>query len=545
MPYRRDGRPFRVRAVVFDFDGTLTKPGGIDFAAIHEVVGCPRGTGLLEFLTAISDPMERESKEKILTDAEMEAAERCEVNEGAEGITGFLRQAGVPTAIITRNRLEAIERALADLEGIDAADFGCIVTRDSPMSPKPSPESVRHVAQELGVDVRELLLVGDHLFDVEAGVRAGALTMFLRNQKSGLPEDDAVDSDFTVGTLAEGEQIIKYGLPLPLGKLPPDLLRENLADIVIEDPDVLIGATIGEDAAALDVNDAEVVVLASDPVTLAADQVARYLVLANANDVAASGATPRWLLTTLLFPKGTSASEVFALTRDIQAVCAGCGLALCGGHTEVSDAVSRPVAVGTVAGTALSAELLDKKQMREGDRVLLTKGLAVEGTGLIGREYGQCLTKAGITAAEIAECAGFLDRIGILEEARIARGFAGVSAMHDVTEGGLATAVAELSAAGGHRLRIDLEAIPVYPQTEKVCEALGLSPLGLLGSGSLLIACSAADAGTLIKAIESADIAVTEIGEVLGKGEGVEGLRSGVPVGWPSFERDEVTRLVS
>jgi hydrogenase expression/formation protein HypE len=540
-PYLRDGRPFRIAAVVFDFDGTLTKPGAIDFAAIHQAVGCPQGMGLLEFLEAIDDPEKRLRKEAVLVAAETEAAQRCQANAGAKELVTLLRESSVPMAIITRNRREAVERALLNLEGIDADDFACIVTRDLPLSPKPSPEGVQHVVRELGVEVNNMLVVGDHAYDIEAGIRAGAPTMFLQNDSRVAPGPD--ESDFVVRTLEEAYQVIRCGLPLPVGKLPADLLKEILTGIIYEDQAVLVGAAVGEDAAALDVKGAEVLVLASDPITLAADSMARYVVLANANDVAATGATPRWLLSTLLFPKGSSASEVLALTRDIQGVCASCGVSLCGGHTEITDAVSRPVAIGTMAGTALASDLIDKRRMQEGDRLLLTKGVAVEGTGLIAREFGARLTKAGIPAAEVAESAGFLERIGILEEARIARSFAGVSALHDVTEGGLATAVRELGAAAGCRLRLHLEKIPVYWQTERVCEALGLDPLGLLGSGSLLMTCSPAEAGPLADAIRTASIEVAEIGEVLGPGEGVEALRNGALAEWPSFERDEVSRL--
>ena len=178
----------------------------------------------------------------------------------------------------------------------------------------------------------------------------------------------------------------------------------------------------------MDIRGEEVLVLASDPVTLAADSLARYAVLVNANDVAASGATPRWLIATLLFPPGSTASEIIALTADIQAVCAENGISLVGGHTEITDAVSRPLVVGTMAGTAPRDRLIDKRRMRQGDRILLTKAVAVEGTGLIAREFESRLLSAGMSAAEVAECAAFLERIGILEEARIARSFAGVSA---------------------------------------------------------------------------------------------------------------------
>ena len=537
------GRPFRIAAVVFDFDGTLTKPDAIDFPAIHEAVDCPEGVGLLEFLDGIGDLDARLLKESVLIDAEMKAAASCEPNEGARELVAEIRRAQVPMAVITRNRREAVEMALMNLEGVDEDDFACLVTRDQPLSPKPAPEAVVHVARELGVKVEEILLVGDHLYDIEAGARAGAMTMFLTNGKSEGREKEALQSDFLVSDLAEALEVIRYGLPIPIGKLPPVWLEEGLAGLTVDDPAVLFGAAVGEDAAAVQVDDAEVLVLASDPITLASDSMARYLVLANANDVATSGAEPRWLLATLLFPRGTSPAEVLSFFRRLDEVCAQVGLALVGGHTEITDAVSRLVAVGTVAGVGARSRLLDKRQMSEGDSLLVTKRVAVEGTGLMAREFGSRLLRAGIPAAEVADCCAFLERIGVLDEARIARGFPGVSALHDVTEGGLAAAVCEFGAVGGHRLRVDMDAIPVYPQTTRFCDALGLDPLGLIGSGSLLITCSSDAVPRLSQALGEAGIEVTDIGEVLGEGEGVEALHGGEPVAWPVFERDEIARL--
>jgi hydrogenase expression/formation protein HypE len=175
--------------------------------------------------------------------------------------------------------------------------------------------------------------------------------------------------------------------------------------------------------------------------------------------------------------------------------------------------------------------------------VLLTKGVAVEGTGLIAREFIHRLIREGMTQAEVDDCADFLERMGILDEARVARSFSGVTALHDVTEGGLATAVRELGAAGGRRLRVHVDRIPVYPQTARVCSILGIDPLGLIGSGSLLITCSTADAGPLTAAVAALGIEITDIGEVLEPGGGIEALKDGVAVEWPLFLRDEVSRL--
>lgn len=534
-------RPFRVVAVLFDFDGTLTVPETLDFAAVRRAVGCPPGMGLLEFLAGIEDARERRAKESILGAMESEAAEQTRENAGAIELVRTLHRLGTPMGIITRNTRESIDRSLAKLPGLDPGYFAVIVTRDLPLSPKPLPDGVLYAAKQLGVDPGELLVVGDYAFDIQAGKRAGALTMYLHNDPSGPFHGEG--ADFVVHSLGEALSVIRQGLPLPAGKLPADLLEQALAGLAPGDPSVLIGAAIGEDAAAVDIRGDEVLVLASDPVTLAGDSLSRYAVLVNANDVATSGAVPRWFVTTLLFPPGSTASQIGALIAEMRALCSLHGISLCGGHTEITASVTRPVVVGTMAGTVPRSGLLDKRRMGEGDRILITKGVAVEGTGLIAREFAGRLLAAGMTAAEVAACAAFLDRISIMEEAGIARSFAGVTALHDVTEGGLATAVRELGAAGGRRLRLHLDRIPIYPETERLCSILGLDPLGLIGSGSLLMTCAPGDAPALAKAVAAAGIAITDIGEVLEESGGLEALRDGSPEELPLFERDEVSRL--
>jgi hydrogenase maturation factor len=228
---------------------------------------------------------------------------------------------------------------------------------------------------------------------------------------------------------------------------------------------------------------------------------------------------------------------------ELAGVARECGIALVGGHTEITDAVTRPVVTGMVVGTVSSARFIDKKNMKTGDLLLFTKSVALEGTAIIAREFPDRLTESGMTQEEIQKCRNLISGISILKEAAIASGFKGVHAMHDVTEGGAATAAAELSAAGGHRLRIEVDKIPVFPETEKICRVLGLDPLGLIGSGSLLIACSPVDFEKLIKGMAEAGVPVACIGEVLETGLGVEAISDGTRVAWPCFERDELIRL--
>lgn len=350
-------------------------------------------------------------------------------------------------------------------------------------------------------------------------------------------------ADFALERLDGLPAVQRWGLPLPAGKLPNDLLRELLTGLRFQDPTLLIDPAVGEDIAAVDIAREEVLVLKSDPITFATDAVGRYAVLVNANDIATSGADPRWLLTTLLFPVGSTPSQVAGVVRDLEAFCRRWGITLCGGHTEITDAVTRPVVIGMMAGTVPAARLIDKRRMRPGDHLLMTKAAGVEGTALIARELSARLRRLGMSAAEIGRCRDFLDRVSIIPEARCAAGTPGTVAMHDVTEGGAATALEELAAAGGCRLRVHIDRIPVYPETRRVCRMLGIHPLGLIGSGGLLICCRPGASTRLQRRLSTEGVAVSRIGEVVEGGEGIEALRLGRAARWPRFAVDEIARL--
>jgi hydrogenase maturation factor len=331
--------------------------------------------------------------------------------------------------------------------------------------------------------------------------------------------------------------------PLPTGKLPNDLLREFIGDFDLEDPSILINPGVGEDIAAVDIKTEQVMVLKSDPITFATDAIGQYAVLVNANDIATSGATPRWLLTTLLFPYGITASEIRHMVDELRRFCRHWGITLCGGHTEITDAVSRTIVSGMMVGTVAGSDLIDKRNMGQGDKVLFTKRVAVEGTAIIAREFGERLRELGLSDTEVDACRGFLTHISIIPEARIAARYRETSAMHDITEGGLATALEELSTAGGHRIRIDTEKIPVFAETRKICRLLDIDPLGLIGSGSLLICCRQTAYQKLTAAMRAEGIEVACIGEVMESGQGIEARKNEKQVDWPRFEVDEITKL--
>lgn len=530
-----------IKAVLFDFDGTLTQPGALDFPRLKKEIGCPPDDPVLEFIDGLPTRRERERFLSVLEQFEMEAAVHSEPNPGAEDLIAYLRSKGIGVGLITRNRLSCIERALQNFDALDISDFDVVVSRETPVDIKPSGDGVLLAARTLNVDIRQVLMVGDFIFDIQAGQAAGCMTALLGHGTA--PGSPKIPSNFRASDLDEIKDIIRLGLPLPMGKLPNDLLEKFLGRFNFHDPSVLIRAGVGEDITAVDIDQEEVLIIKSDPITFATDHVGHYAVLVNANDIATSGAVPRWLLTTLLFPSGVAPSAVQKVMHELESVSRQWNISLCGGHTEITDAVTRPVIIGMLAGTVARRDLVDKRNIQPGDSVLLTKAVAVEGTAIIAREFGDRLAALGMSKTEIETCRQFLFSIGILEEAEIAGSFRGVSGMHDITEGGLATALLELSVAGGHRIRVAMDRIPVFPQTRKICRLLHIDPMGLIGSGSLLICCRENIAEPLMEGIRDAGIDVTRIGEVTDPGRGIDAVGPAGPVPWPSFEADEITRL--
>jgi hydrogenase maturation factor len=335
--------------------------------------------------------------------------------------------------------------------------------------------------------------------------------------------------------------------PFPLGKLPADVLARLLEEFKPADPRVLVGPGLGLDAAVIEMGD-RLLVAKADPITFAAEAIGWYAVQVNANDLATTGATPRWFLATLLLP-ASRADEVLAgeILTQIHRACMGIGASLVGGHTEITYGLDRPIVVGAMLGEVAREGLVTPSGARPGDALLLTKGIAIEGTAIIAREKAGELRELGDEFLE--RCRNFLIEpgISIVRDAAIAVSAGRVHAMHDPTEGGLATGLHEMSQAGGIGMVIEAEAVPVYPETLAVCRAAGLDPWGLIASGALLLAVEAADAQNIVRALKAEGIRAAIIGQATQAASGVT-LRVRQPQGLidlPHFERDEITRLLA
>ena len=333
---------------------------------------------------------------------------------------------------------------------------------------------------------------------------------------------------------------------MDIGKFPPHLLQRLLAKEGINDPRVLLGPKVGEDAAVLDMGD-RLLVAKSDPITFATEDIGWYSVQVNANDLACTGGVPRWFLATLLVPGTFTEVEAEAVYDQVLRACNDIDVALIGGHSEVTYGIDRPIVMGAMLGEVERDKLITTGGAQEGDSIVITKGIAIEGTAVLARENERELLEAGISQSAIETAKQYLYQPGIsvLRDAGIASSVAEVHSLHDPTEGGLITGLREVAQASGLGLAVEETAIPVLPECTEICSALGLDPMGLLASGCLVITLAAGEVPALLRALEQERITGWEIGQVLAPEEGLITIGYEGEKPMPVFPRDELARYIS
>ncbi len=302
-------------------------------------------------------------------------------------------------------------------------------------------------------------------------------------------------------------------ISLGVGKLPVDLLRSLLAAAPISDDSLLLGPRIGADCAVLDFDD-RLLVFKSDPITFATADIGWYLVQVNSNDIATTGARPRWLLLTMLLPENkTTPQMVKDISSQVFAACRELGISVIGGHTEITYDLNRPLLVGTLIGEVQRENLVVPTGMKPGNTLLLTKGIPIEGTAILAREQSKHL-KGFLSQEEINQAQNnlFDPGISVLRDAQIAVKAGRVTAMHDPTEGGLAAALWEMAEASSCSLHVELSAVPIPELSAKICAAFGLDPFATIASGALLMAVEAEDAAAIRDALLAHEIDCSVIG---------------------------------
>ncbi len=297
---------------------------------------------------------------------------------------------------------------------------------------------------------------------------------------------------------------------MKVGKVPENVLKRSVfKEIHTRRPEVLLGAGVGEDCAAVKLAPDETLVMSTDPITGTAKDIGTLAILITVNDLASSGATPVGVLLTVLLPESVEEPELRKMMAQVEAACAQADVQIMGGHTEVTPVVNQPVISVCGVGKVKDGRLISTAGARPGMDILVTKWIGIEGTAILAKEKeGELLAKF---SAPFVEKAKALDvYISVQSEAAVAVR-SGVSAMHDVTEGGIFGALWEMAEASGVGLEIDMKKIPIRQETVEVCEFFGLNPYQLISSGCMLMAAS--DGNTLVRELAKAGIPAAIIGK--------------------------------
>ena len=331
----------------------------------------------------------------------------------------------------------------------------------------------------------------------------------------------------------------------PVGKLPAEDLDRILRRYAPgTDPRLLVGPGIGQDAAVISFG-SRVLVTKTDPITFATEEIGWYAVHINANDVAAMGAVPKWFLTTILLPESKTTPElVDRIFSGLSDACAELDITLCGGHTEITHGLDRPMLIGQMLGETTPDGYVSGSGARAGDRILLTKGIAIEATALIAMEKSDEV-RARFSDGFLETCRQYLKEPGlsVVKEARIAMETGGVHAMHDPTEGGLASALREIAAASGVGMLIEDDRLPLLPESQALCSFYGLDPLGTIASGALLIVVEPGHSEPVVDRLLEAGIPAVAIGCVQPPDFGIRIRRNGTLHDLPAFDRDEIGKV--
>ena len=299
---------------------------------------------------------------------------------------------------------------------------------------------------------------------------------------------------------------------MKVGKVSETILKRSIfKQIHTKREEVILGAGVGEDCAAVKLKPGEVFVLSTDPITGTVKDVGMLAIQITVNDLASSGAEPVGVLLTVLLPEETEEADIREMMEQVEEACARFHIQVMGGHTEVTKAVTQPVISVTGVGKVEEGALVSTSGAKPGQDILVTKWIGVEGTSIIAKEKKEELLKR-FPESFVETAAGFDQYLSVLPESRIAAEH-GVSAMHDVTEGGIYGALWEVAEASGIGLEIDLKAIPVRQETIEICEYFELNPYYLISSGCMLMA---ADRGhDLVQKLKEAGIPAVVIGKAV------------------------------
>ena len=331
---------------------------------------------------------------------------------------------------------------------------------------------------------------------------------------------------------------------MKLGKLPNKYLSKLLAKIPEYDSRIALGASLGEDAALVDMG-GKYLIATTDPITFATDQIGWYAVNVNANDIATMGGIPKWMMANLLLPKNITENDIENIFTQLIDACTEFNINLIGGHTEITNTVNTPVLMGCMLGEVDKGKEIKSSGAIEEDSIIITKGIPIEGSAILALERESLLLSKNISQKNIDASKKLLKTpgISIVRDAQVAITTVQVHAMHDLTEGGLAQGLREIAQASNLGMQIFQDKIPMVECSKDFWISLDLNPLGVIASGSLIICVKDEDTSNVIKSLNSHGIEASKIGNMKKRGYGIKISSHGKDEDLPVFNQDEITKI--
>ncbi|NLI89649.1 MAG: AIR synthase [Epulopiscium sp.] len=303
---------------------------------------------------------------------------------------------------------------------------------------------------------------------------------------------------------------------MEIGKISNDLLQSAIFDKNLHRrSEVKVRPNIGEDCSVLKFNHDEDIVLSTDPITGATKNIGKLAVHISCNDVSTSGAEPVGVLVTILLPPKTSEEEFKLIMDDIIETAHENNIEILGGHTEVTDAVNRPLVSTTVVGKVKEDNMIATNGAIEGQDIILTKWAGLEGTSILAYEYEEILSNE-IGREYVMDGQNLGKHLSVVEESKVATKCK-VTSMHDVTEGGVLGALWEIAQCANVGVSINLDKIPVKEETRAICDYFGISPYKLISSGCMIMTTFQGE--KCIEELSKLNITANIIGKVTSKGQ--------------------------
>ena len=316
-------------------------------------------------------------------------------------------------------------------------------------------------------------------------------------------------------------------MKLETGKLDSDMLRQIVfGKITYRNDDVKVRPGIGEDCALIDFGDYDCV-MSTDPISSTVSDIGRLAIHITCNDIASNGIQPLGIMLACMLPEGTTDADVEEIMQQAGTTAAEVGVEIIGGHTEITPAVRQPVIVSTAIGKAPAGTSQDGNDMIPGDFIMMTKAVGLEGTGIIACDHEEQLRAACgpdgerlVSDEEIAKAKSFLDMVSVVPEG-VAAGKVGTHGMHDITEGGILGAVWEMCQISHTGAEVWEDAIPMHPETKKICSLFDVDPLRLISSGSMIIIVPKAKRTEMEEAMKAAGVEASVIGIIKEESDGI------------------------